>query len=316
MTRLVASDTIAHRHPVRVDAAALIEAAKPGITRLVTLTAAWGFVLPALQRSWTLKELLLQFGLTICGTALSAAGANAINQWMEAPRDARMERTRRRPIPSGRADPATVLWFGVFCCAAGSTLLLGAGLAPALVSLACILSYLLVYTPLKPRTSLATFVGAIPGGLPPLIGYTAASGGELASAYHPLALALLAIMLLWQLPHFLAIAWLYRDDYARGGYAVLPVLETDFRVTAASMLLWAVALVPATLFPLLVAPDLLGAPYAVIAAATGAAYVLLCARLTRSRKREHARVVFFASIVHLPILILAMCVESALRALL
>lgn len=143
MTRAVISPTSSVRAQpgVRVDAGALIEACKPGITRLVTMTAAWGFVLAALQRPWSPKELILQGTLTILGTALSAAGANAINQWMEAPRDARMERTRNRPIPSGRADSATILWFGLFCAAAGTTLLLGAGLAPALIALACIVSY-------------------------------------------------------------------------------------------------------------------------------------------------------------------------------
>ncbi len=318
MTRAVISPTSSVRAQpgVRVDAGALIEACKPGITRLVTMTAAWGFVLAALQRPWSPKELILQGTLTILGTALSAAGANAINQWMEAPRDARMDRTRNRPIPSGRADSATILWFGLFCAAAGTTLLLGAGLAPALIALACIVSYTLVYTPLKPHTTLATFLGAIPGGLPPLIGYTAASGGGLGTALEPLALALLIVMLLWQLPHFLAIAWLYRDDYVKGGYAILPAVESDYRITASSMFLWAVAMLPATLLPAFVAPHLLGVPYIVIASVSGVAYALLCLRLLRTRRREHARTVFFASILHLPILMLATCAEAALRTLL
>lgn len=305
--------------PVRVDLgswAALVETTKPGITRLVTMTSMVGFAMAATQRSWTPTSLYLHALICVIGTALSAAGANSINQWMERARDARMDRTKGRPIPSGRTAPRVVLWAGVVLACVGVGVLTMVGVTPALVSLACVLSYVFLYTPLKTRSTLATFVGAVPGGLPPLIGWTAATPTEgYRAMLEPLGLSLLGLMLVWQIPHFLAIAWMYREDYRRGGYRVLPLIEGGERWTAWVVLLWSLALVPALVLPALIAPDLLGGVYVTIALLTGAGYVTLCARLVMRKDRASARAVFFGSIAHLPVVLAAMVGEALIRTL-
>lgn len=296
------------------DWASLVETTKPGITRLVTITSMVGFAMAALLRSWDPAHLYLQAIICLVGTALSAAGANSINQWMERDRDARMDRTSGRPLPSGRLTPRVVLIAGITLSLLGVSVLSMVGLMPAMVSLACVVSYVLLYTPMKPFSTLSTFVGAIPGGLPPLIGWTAATRTEgLASLTEPLGLSLVGLMLIWQIPHFLAIAWMYRDDYERGGYAVLPVIDRSGTWTAATMALWALALIPATLLPAFLAPELLGLPYVILAGVTGVAYAVLALRLLAKRDRARARAVFFASIAHLPLILLAMVAEGFVR---
>jgi protoheme IX farnesyltransferase len=280
-----------------------------------------GFVAAALAPAastpggfWSLGRLWAALAC-LAGTAMAAAGANAINQWMERDRDAVMVRTSRRPLPTARVSPRAVLTLGVGLSALGVLVLLLLGVVPALVSLACVLSYVLVYTPLKPRTTLATFVGAIPGGLPPLIGWSAAfEGGGWASLREPLGLSLAAIMLVWQIPHFLAIAWMYREDYERGGYRVLPSLDPDGRWTSMTIALWALALLPTSLLPALLWPTRLGGAYAAVATATGLAYALLTAWLLVTRARREARRVFFASIMHLPLLLFTLVGELVVRA--
>jgi protoheme IX farnesyltransferase len=291
---------------------ALVETTKPRITRLVTITSAVGFVMGGLGQVWDWGTFAI-FATAMLGTALSAAGANSINQWMERDRDARMERTRARPLPSARAAPSAVLAWGIALSVLGVSALWLLGPAPAVVALACILSYVLLYTPLKTRTTLATFVGAIPGALPPLIGASAALGGGLGSLRDPVGWSLVALMAVWQLPHFLAIAWLYQEDYTAGGYRVLPSVDADGRLTAAAMTLWAWALLPASLLPVLYMPERLSLVYPLLALMTGAAYLVLCVRLAITREPSHARQVFFASIVHLPLLLLAMVAEGLAR---
>jgi heme o synthase len=296
---------------------ALIETTKPGITRLVTLTSLAGFALVAAARPWNLKDFVITLVGCVVGTALSAAGANTVNQWMERARDAVMARTQSRPLPTSRTEPARVLWFGVALCIAGLLVLLLACGAPAsVVSAACIVSYLAVYTPMKPHSPLATFVGAIPGALPPMIGSCAAST---LSGWHalkePAGLALFTFMFVWQIPHFLAIAWLYKDDYAKGGYAVLPVVDPQGRGTAWTMALWTAALIPASVLPKVLMPDLLGTPYLGVAILSGVIFAIFALRLLQERTRDRARQLFFASIVHLPILMLAMVVEGVVRGL-
>lgn len=296
------------------DWSSLVEATKPGITRLVTVTSMVGFAMATLAKGAGTTPVYLGAVICLIGTALSASGANAINQFMERDRDARMQRTARRPLPSGRLSPGVALWGGVTLSILGVGVLTMVGLMPALVSLACVLSYVFLYTPLKPRSTMATFVGAIPGGLPPLIGWTVATKAQgLDSIREPLGLSLVVLMLVWQIPHFLAIAWMYRDDYAKGGYRVLPVIDTDGRVTAATMALWAAAMLPASLWPAYLAPELLGRTYLAIASITGAAYLVLALRLVASRERSRARAVFFASIIHLPVLLIAMVAEALIR---
>jgi protoheme IX farnesyltransferase len=294
--------------------ASLRETTKPGITRLVTITSMVGFLMAALNRGMPLNEMIGLGMVCLLGTALSAAGANAVNQWMERDRDALMVRTRRRPLPQGRVTPGAVLGTGVVLSVTGVAVLLLAGPLPSLISLACIVSYVAMYTPMKTRSTLATFIGAIPGALPPLIGWTAASNGE---GFTPMfdagGLALFSIMFIWQIPHFMAIAWMYKEDYRTGGYVVLPVVDERGYWTALTVALWTLALIPATLFPARVWPELLGAPYVIIAGLSALAFGAVAVRLIVARTRSAARVVFFASIMHLPVVLLAMVVEAVLR---
>lgn len=286
---------------------ALIEASKPRITRLVTITSGVGFVLAALPRHWELGELAATAIGALVGTALSASGANALNQWMERDRDALMPRTCDRPLPQRRLAPPTALLAGTILAASGVGILWAVcGAAPALVSLTTVLVYLLAYTPLKPVTPLATLVGAVPGALPPLIGWSAAAGTGLRSLVEPGALILFAIMFIWQIPHFLAIAWMYKDDYRAGGYKVLPVVDQDGRRTARSILLWSLALAPATVAPVLLMHGAAAVVYGVLAAAMGIAYAYLASRVIVTRERRDARRAFIASVIHLPVLMAAM----------
>lgn len=289
-------------------AASLIETTKPGITRLVTITSLAGFVMSAVQTHWSAGDLALAALGTAVGTALSASGANALNQWMERSRDAVMARTMRRPLPEGRLSPPAVMWSGILLGMAGVGLLLATvGWVPAVLSLTCIMVYLAAYTPMKTLTPLATFVGAIPGALPPLIGWTAASRAIGVDALlEPGGLSLFALMVVWQIPHFLAIAWMYKDDYAKGGFRVLPTLERGEERTVFTITLWSVILVPATLAPGLLMPGTLGWPYLAVAIGAAVAFLVLVAKLVGRRTRDSARGVFLGSILHLPILLAAM----------
>lgn len=312
------SDTGADASVRRGTARSLLETTKPGITYLVTITSFVGFVMSAASHPWSGTTLVWSALACIIGTALSAAGANAINQYMERERDARMPRTVRRPLPQQRVTPMQVLITGVLlgivgCCVLGAV----NGTIPALVSLACIISYIVFYTPMKTRTALATFVGAIPGALPPLIGWSA---GSTTLGYGSLlewgGLSLFTLMFVWQIPHFLAIAWMYKDDYAKGGYMVLPVVDPSGTWTAATIALWTVTLVPATLMPAIMMPDRLGMTYLLTAGLCGIAFLWLAARLVIGRSRSDARVVFFASIIHLPLILVVMVGETITRSML
>lgn len=292
-----------------------VETTKPGITKLVTATSMVGLLMAGAQRG---TPLLHMAGIGVAcaiGTALSASGANAINQYMERSRDALMPRTLKRPLPQGRISPATVLWGGIACCVLGLGVLAAfCGAVPSLVSLACIVSYVAFYTPMKTWTTLSTLVGAIPGALPPLIGWSTGSNGTVESLVHPGALSLFVFMAVWQIPHFLAIGWLYRDDYTKGGYVLLPVIDKDGSLTSLTIGLWTAALVPASILPAITLPGLLGWPYVLIAATTGVVFSILAWRLISGRSRPHARTLFFGSIIHLPVLLMAMTAETAARS--
>jgi heme o synthase len=251
---------------------------KPRITTLVLVTTLLGYLLAETSADW--PRLLF----TLIGTGLVAAGASAFNQVWERDRDARMRRTADRPLPAGRIDvlPATALAFSASL--AGLILLvLGTCLLAACLAAATLLLYVLIYTPLKPVTSLSTVLGAVPGALPPVIGWTAASG-----RIEPGALVLFAVLFLWQMPHFLAIAWLYREDYARGGFPLLPVL-------------YAATLVPVSLA--LSAMRLTGAIYFAGATLCGAVFFASAAAFAARRSIEAARRLFFTSILYLPALL-------------
>lgn len=306
--------------------AATVELTKPRITRLVTITAAVGFVVAACGfAAWDVGRLVVALVACLVGTALSAAGANTLNQWMERRRDALMPRTSGRPLPTQRIEPATSLWLGVLLSAAGVTLLLTLiGPAPAMVSLATILLYTLVYTPLKPVTIWATIVGAVPGALPPLIGWTAAAtvlrtnGASWAPAdlFAPLAdvggWSLFVLMVVWQLPHFWAIAWMYKDDYAKGGYRMLPIIDPSGKLTAWAIVLSALLLVPALAWPGLAMPTILSPAYTSLAVASGLGYFALTLPLLSRRDRASARRVFIASVMHLPLILMVMVADALL----
>ncbi len=280
------------RRPLRI----YLELTKPRLTFLAIVTAVGGFFLAGESVPGTFVFLLL-------GTALVGAGAGALNQYLEREADSRMERTRGRPLPSGRISPDAALAFGVACSTAGlAVLALGTNLLAAGLAAATLVSYLFIYTPLKPRTALCTLVGAIPGALPPLIGWAAARG-EL--GLH--AWSLFFILFLWQLPHFLAIAWTWREDYARAGFKMLPVLDPEGGSTGRQIVLYCLALIPVSLLPAVMGS--FGWLYFLAALASGLAFLGCGLATARARSRPSARRLFFASILYLPVLLTTMTLD-------
>ena len=262
---------------------------KPRITVFILLSTAIGFLCAGHFQAWTLLHALL-------GTGLMASGTAALNQWYEREADAKMNRTKARPIPSGRLSARRAFWFGVALSIGGFfDLWLGANLLAGLLSLFTLVSYLFVYTPLKQRSPHSTTIGAIPGAMPPLIGFAAAAG-----TLNPLAWILYGILFLWQFPHFYAIAWMYREDYARAGIRMLPVVEPDGESTARRIVLFSLALVPVSLLPRFFGSA--GNVYLAGALALGLLFVLAGARAAFDRTRPRARQVLLASVVYLPLL--------------
>ena len=239
----------------------------------------------------------------LVGTALVAGGASALNQVWERETDGLMRRTQTRPIPAGRLRVMDGTWFGLALSIAGLIELAWmVNLISAAVAAATLVSYLLIYTPLKKRTSLATLIGAIPGALPPVIGWAAASG-----TISPPAFVLFGIVFLWQMPHFLAIAWLYREDYTRAGIPLLPVLEPDGRRTGQQALVYAAALWPVSLLPALV--GIAGVPYSIVATVLGFGLIALSWMFARDRTTTTARRLFLYSITYLPLLWAALVID-------
>lgn len=277
------------------------ELTKPRITWLILMSTAAGYFFGR-QESWEAWRLLH----TLLGTALMASGTAALNQWSEREVDARMRRTRNRPIPAGRVTPRRALVFGVAISLAGFLQLWsGANLLAALCGLATLLLYLLAYTPLKTRTPHATAVGAIPGAMPPLIGYAAASGRLDAPAW-----ALFLILLFWQFPHFLAIGWMYREDYARGGIRMLPVVDEEGVRTARQALLFSLLLIPTGLLPSLV--GMTGSSlYAAGAVLLGGTLAWAARSFARLRTAGAARRLLRATVLYLPALYLLMLAGPA-----
>lgn len=300
---------------------AFVELAKPRITLLVTMTAGMGLMLALAGQSFELLPMVVMVLACLAGTALSSSGANALNQWMEVARDSAMQRTAKRPLPSGRLQRRHALAFGIITSATGLGLLWAmCGPAAAVVSLVTIASYVLVYTPSKSRTIWNTLIGAIPGALPPVIGWCAGRAlleGATTPWWNSLTEAggwsLFALMAVWQIPHFLAIAWIYREDYARGGFRMLPIVDPTGRWTAVVSLIGATLLIPVTLWPAIVMPGVLGSGYATVALVSGVLFLVLCVRQARERTTGACRGVFLASIAHLPILLAAMVVEATVR---
>jgi protoheme IX farnesyltransferase len=271
---------------------------KPRLNLLVLLTTLGGLYLAAPEGVG-----LATVVHAMMGTALVAGGAAALNQVWERRTDALMRRTSGRPLPGGRLSAAESTWLGVALSIAGLVQLVAwVNITAAWVAGVTLVSYVFFYTPLKTRTSLSTLVGAVPGALPPVIGWAAATG----SISVP-AMVLFGIVFFWQMPHFLAIAWMYREDYARAGIPLLPVLDTDGRRTGQQALQYAVALVPVSLLPALV--GLADGVYAVVAIVLGVAMVWVTVRFARERSVANARRLFLFSLVYLSALWTALVVD-------
>lgn len=278
---------------------AFAELGKPRVVVMVLLTTFVGFYLGSQGITDYLRLLP-----TLIGTALAAAGTLALNQYIERDVDAKMQRTRLRPLPDGRLQPVEAAAFGAAATLAGLVYLaLAVNTLSAAVTAATTISYLFLYTPLKRRTPLCSIIGAIPGALPPLTGWTAARG-----AFGVEAWILFAILFLWQLPHSLAIAHLYRDDYARAGIRLLPVVEPDAKSTGRQIVINCLALLVVGLLPTLV--GLAGPIYFFAALAFGGIFLGYGVAFALSRTATAARQLLFASLLYLPATLLVMALDK------
>jgi heme o synthase len=268
-----------------------LELAKPRVSFLVVLTTWLGYSFAdgkSFSGAWF---------LAILGTSLLAAGASTLNQYMERDLDAQMKRTQNRPLPQKRIDPSKAQGFGVILSILGM-IILTAGVNPltGFLGALSLASYLFLYTPLKTRSALCTLVGAIPGAIPPMMGWTAARGTLDGPAW-----ILFAILFVWQLPHFLAIAWMYKEDYARAGFPMLPVVDPDGGMTARMIILYSAILIPITLLPAKL--GLVGYSYFYGALGLGIAFLTCGAITALYRTPAYARRLLLASVVYLPALL-------------
>jgi protoheme IX farnesyltransferase len=272
---------------------------KARLTFLVLITTLVGFYLGFRGP----VDYLLMFH-TLLGTALVASGASALNQLWERKHDAKMRRTQSRPLPSGRLQPQTVLAVGSMLSILGCVYLtLAVNPLTAIIGVITLISYLFIYTPLKRITWLNTAVGAIPGALPPLMGWTAARGELSGEGW-----TLFAILAFWQLPHFLAIAWIYRDDYARAGFKMLPVVDPEGHRTGRQAVSHTLGLLPVSLCPFLF--KLTGPVYLVGALVLGLAFLWFAIQFSRDLTVTRARQLFYASILYLPLLLTVMVLDK------
>jgi protoheme IX farnesyltransferase len=280
-------------------AAVFSDLVKARLTTLVLLTTAVGFYIG--------EPGAVQFVLffnTLAATALVAGGAAALNQLLEREYDARMLRTQDRPLPSGRLQPATVAIFGGVASVAGLVYLaLAVNLLTSVLGAVTLVSYLFIYTPLKRVTWLNTAIGAIPGALPPLMGWTAARNELSGEGW-----ALFAILAFWQIPHFFAIAWIYRDEYAKAGFVMLPNVEMGGHRTAQQTVSHTLALFIVSLCPFLF--KMAGTVYLAGAIFLGAAFLFCAVQFSRQLTLARARQLFLASILYLPLLLAAMCLDK------
>jgi protoheme IX farnesyltransferase len=283
---------------------------KVRVTTMVVITAWAGFYLGSMYSGIS----SVQRGLldTLVGIALVASGASALNQSIERRTDARMIRTAQRPIAAGRIGLAQGIIVGIACVLAGGVwLALHTNLITGVLTLITAFTYVAIYTPLKRYTTLATFVGAFPGAMPPLLGWTAARG----QIEWP-AVALFAILFVWQFPHFMAIAWLYKDDYARAGIKMLPVVQPDGWSTVLEAVIYAVLMIPVSIAPYYL--HISGLPYAIAAAVLGIVYLGYTLRFSRiikaksiAESRMYARDLLKVSVIYLPLLLTAMMLNAA-----
>ncbi len=276
-----------------------LELTKPRLTALALLAAGVGFLMGTSGPVNVMRLVTL-----LIGSALVGGGANALNQWMERDADALMRRTQSRPLPTGRLGPAQALLFGLALVAGGivALALWVNGLAAALAALTVCL-YVGVYTPMKRVTSLCTLLGAIPGAMPPLMGWAAARASLSLEAW-----VLFALLFVWQLPHFLAIALAHREEYARAGFRMLPVVDPDGASTARQILLYGLALLPISLLPTLL--GVTGAWYFLGAAILGVWFIGMAISAVRVRSTAIAHRLFLASIGYLPALLTLMVIDK------
>jgi heme o synthase len=277
-----------------------LELTKPRITWLILMSTGIGyfFGLPGRSNWWEFLKQVPYFSLlfTIIGTGLLASGTAALNQWYEREADRKMRRTAMRPLPSGRMTAGSALVFGAALSVAGFfALWLGVNLVSALIGAFTLASYLFLYTPMKQRTWWSTTVGAIPGAMPPLIGYAAAAG-----SIDRQSLVLGSILFLWQFPHFYSIAWMYKEDYAKAGIRMLPVVEPDGRSTARQIVLYGIALIPVSLFPGIL--GMTGRVYLIGASILGLWFLYSGVRVALERSTARARNVLLTSVLYLPLI--------------
>ncbi len=276
-----------------------LELTKPRVTLLILMSTCVGFYLGS---AGSLSFSLLAF--TLLGTALAASGTAALNQYWERNSDGKMLRTKDRPLPAGRMLPWKALCFGIALSLAGIVLLAWlTNFFASLLAALTLVSYLFLYTPLKTRTPHCTLVGAFPGAIPPLIGWVAARGD-----ISLLACILYLMLFLWQFPHFLAIAWMYREDYARGGIAMWPVIEPDGKATGRQIILYSAALIPISLLPTLV--GFTGALYLCGALVLGLAYLHFGVRVAVVKSTMQARRLLQASVIYLPLVYVLLLVDT------
>jgi protoheme IX farnesyltransferase len=274
------------------------ELTKPRIVLMVLVTSFVGYYAGSGSVPDYLRLLQMLFG-----TAFAAAGTLTLNQFLERETDALMDRTARRPLPDGRLQPNDALWFGIGLTALGlGYLAIAVSVLTAMVAAAITLSYLMAYTPMKRCSPLCVPVGAVPGALPPVIGWVAARGELSVDAW-----VLFAIMFLWQIPHTLAIAYLYREDFAKAGIQFLPVIEPDGQSTNRQIIVHCSALLVVSLLPTLI--GLAGAIYFVAAFVLGIGFLASGVRLVMAPTRAGARRLLFASLIYLPALLLVMALD-------
>lgn len=280
-------------------ARAYYELTKPGIALFAMMTAGVAYYVSAGGRAD-----LLQLSHTLLGTVLATAGALALNQYVERDLDALMERTRTRPIPSGRLRPRDALLFGLLLVIGGvAHLWATVGVLPAALTLGSAAAYNLVYTPLKSRSHTATFAGAVPGAMPALIGWSAASG-----SIGPGALALFGIAFVWQIPHVLALAWLLREDYARAGFLLSPPADPEGKMIGRLMIVYSAALIAVSAVP--TALGLTGVIYLVAAFILGVGFLWRCVGAWREMSPRAVRNVFLGSLAYQPLLLGLMLLDT------
>ena len=288
--------SIGHSPARLADYAALT---KPRLNALVVATSAAGYYLGA-----SIGVDLSSMIVAVVGTALVAGGAAALNQLYERETDALMIRTRTRPLPDGRVHPSEARVFGILLAAAGLGLLaLRTNVLATALAASTLVIYLAVYTPMKRRSPGSTLVGAIPGALPPLIGWTASHGSMALGGA-----ALFFIVFLWQIPHFMAIAWLYRDDYARAGFPMLPVIDPTGNLAGRQAAIYAAGLLPVSLVPAYA--GLAGPAYLIAAIVLGSALLWLSFAFARRRTDRAARALFVASLIYLPLIWIVMILDK------